>query len=281
MAEPFPNTIAWRDGIGARLLELGFKRTGRDVYTLEDKAYIIWGRSNFIDHDLSHDFVGVISKELDRMIDEAGLDISRHALDEPAKAHVYRSAIEAWDDESRASAEAFRAPLREWSPIYWFYPWIERWKRQDPFTQCPFTRPGAWYSGDDPAGCAAASLAQWRRIVEPWLAHIRDPATFAAWYEPNRHMAIRAPTTALAWARAGDRERAKRLLHGMYSAPIQSIADSIEQNMNLRYFRQRYRRRAERLAVVEALAHDMRKFQFSERERAKQTADYLEISLDD
>ncbi len=228
MASVRPNRLAIREGIGKRALELGFKRKSDRLYEREEGDLTFWLRFTMSDDERFVDLAGVVSRELDEMIAATGADLNPYNIDEPSKGHVYISAIDAWRAQSRASEEAFRKPLRWLGPIYWFLPWINIWRRRDPFTQSPFVEKGRWYAGADPEGCAAASLAKWREIVEPWLDAMQDPRLFARWYSNNQWAYVLTPARAVAFARAGDVAMATWLLQSDFDARNWTEADAIK-----------------------------------------------------
>ena len=278
MATSRPNHIAFRDGIGARAKELGYRRKSAGVYQRDTADHILWIRASFYGDDAFDDSSGVVSKALDRMIAAAGLENRSYTNLGSGESHLSISAIWNWREESRASEEDYRAPLRKWGPIYWFHPWGKHWARKDPYTQCRFAD-GDWRANGDPEGCAAASVKEWRRIVEPWLEKMQDPVEFA--YSYDRHDSICVSLHALAWACARMEGYAEHKLRRRLERPTPTVEEHAAFFMSIKDFQRQY---PDAEAFKQRAMEDgeaKRKADLATRARVRQAAAYLGMSLAD
>lgn len=206
---------AIREGIGGRLIELGFRRKSERFYEKDEGDLYYWVRFELSDEGFV-DWAGIRSKKLEALFASCGPDLPQYNTNTPADGHLYNGAILQWRWESSANFDTADSTRSRLNPLNWFVNWKRDWALSDLYTQSPYVDRGCWAYDDDPEGCAAASLAQWRRTVESWLLAMRDPIAFADWY-CNGH-AVRLPDIicSFPWACAGDKDRAQAYLRRAY-----------------------------------------------------------------
>ena len=278
MARSRPNHIAFRDGIGARAKELGYRRKSAGVYQRDTADHSMWVRAYFLGSVDFSDRAGVVSNALDRMIAAAGLENMSYTNMAAGDCHVSLSAIYNWRDESEASEEEYRAPLRKWGPVYWFYPWGRHWERKDPYTQCHFAD-RVWRTLDDPQGCAVASAKEWRRIVEPWLEDMQDPVEFA--YSYDRYTQVCVSIRALAWACARMEGYAEKLLRRRLERRVLTVEERAESFASNKAIQRMTPDPDERAKDAKEYGESKRTADLAARARVRQAADYLGMSLAD
>jgi len=265
---------AIRNGIGSRLIELGFRRKSERFYEKDEGDLYFWVRFELSDEGFV-DWAGIRSKKLEALFASCGLDLPQYNIDAPANGHLYNGAILQWRWESDASFKVADNARNRLNPINWFVDWKRDWAASDPYTQSPYVGRGCWAYADDPEGCAAASLAQWRRTVEPWLAAMRDPHAFADWY-CNGH-AVRLPDIicSFPWAVAGDKDRAQAYLRRAYRIRPHTRDEAYRGlRPRLHFFMGRRARQALDIRVVHQI-----KMAATVKAQARQAADALNLDL--
>lgn len=211
------NIIAIRQGIAAHIKTLGFQRKSEKFYRLEEDDLLIWVGFDLGEDTLFSDSTGIVSKSLKDMIEASPLGSGGYNEWRPHNAHIEYSSVFMAALVSDDEWENYYGRLRLLGPIRWLLPLKKLWMRQDWFTQCPYTRYSSWYAGDDPEGCAVASLAKWQEVIEPWLEAMHDRKAFASWYEHSPQSAFLVPHRALTWAWAGDMESARAIIQQEYN----------------------------------------------------------------
>ncbi len=162
---------AIENGIGRRLLELGFERKSARRYLREDERFKEWASFEIDGHQRFGDSIGLFDKELAALFEPLGWnheDSAGHR--EPLPAHVGARTLRLWAE----AEETWRASMRWYDPRDWF-----RRPPQPSITQSPFVAQDIriWESSADPEGAAAASLAKWIELVEPWRERVRTDKT--------------------------------------------------------------------------------------------------------
>lgn len=160
-----PTTIMIRDGIGARLKELGFERKSQRHYRKETGHISEWVHFSIDREDFVVDTYGVFDNAMQAYLDEyLGKEESPGSSGLVRPAHAsYRSRNLA-RHEAFVGYEAWKATRRIWRPldyfrdppddvIHWMYPFL--------------SHNGRWDPSNDPEGCAAASQAAFREGIEP------------------------------------------------------------------------------------------------------------------
>lgn len=231
MARVRPNRIAIRDGVGARLIELGFRRKSERLYEKDEGDLYFWVRFVISDDDSFVDRAGVVSREMERMVAATGEELHQYGVTEPAPGHISISAYDYWAGQD-ALAEAEFRNSRWWlnllGPCKSLVPWDRMWAKRSAFKSSRFAGGGRWRVSGSPSGCAAVSLEKWRESVEPWLDEVRDPDGFARCFMYGLMAGEYGVLRAIAWARAGDMNKAKALLLRVHDRRRWTHADAIE-----------------------------------------------------
>ncbi len=157
--------VAIRDGIATRLLELGFERKSARLFLREDDRFQEWAHFSISDPRKFSDFIGIFDKDLHALFEKCmspGRDSS--VFSTGRSGHTGTSAIRMWRKSEAARVQALIDRRNGWNPLNWFWPSPRRSDYRSPFV----TEWGDWQAEHDPQGCAAASLAKWRELVEPW-----------------------------------------------------------------------------------------------------------------
>ncbi len=163
MARNSPQRVAMREGIGARLLELGFTRRTERFYVREDTEYREWVRFELSSWRAFVDRAGFVHKGLEAAIAALDLDVERSLSDLRDMAHLRHGAHWAWARQSDASKAAYHKARRRYGWLVWqFWASDRHWSSTDPFEQSAFTGRDGWQCADDPVGCAAESAARWQ-----------------------------------------------------------------------------------------------------------------------
>jgi hypothetical protein len=241
MASPAKQSVqAARSGIGARLLELGFKRKSNRLYELDEGELHFWVRFKYSSDDTFGDRAGVRSDEFTKLVESAGEDLYHYLHNENSDAHVSFSAIGNWSAQVYNAEDAFKHRYRRLGPINWFIPWDRLLRRRNPYWRSPYVQNDRWRAMEDPDGCAEASLAKWREVIEPWLAAMRDRKQFAQMYRGCRWYQGDSLVIGIAWVYAGDIERARPYIQEPFDARYWTIEDAIRMFRRRPNFRRLY-----------------------------------------
>lgn len=176
---------AFRDGIGAHLLELGFEKKTERLYLRDDGRF-----SEAVDIELDvnetfREYFYIFDREFDRVLAQAFPDLffrsglTREPIEYRIRAHTWQLMTDADD----AAQEKFEAGLKPWNFIR------RRWRRprRMPERFSCLTKSYFWSAADDPAECAQQSLAIWKEFMEPWRDAARsDRKVFADRYMTRR-----------------------------------------------------------------------------------------------
>jgi|GEM_PF-3345795 len=156
---------AVRNGIGARLLELGFTRKSARLYVREDERFKEWVRFSYGGSGAFSDLIGIYDKELAALTESCphsrGADFG---VVSPRPAHVLHSAQTAWRNWESACEKDWRETLDWWNPI----DWARRTPRRESEASIYVGDRGKWRTNGNPDMCAAESLKIWRKHIEPW-----------------------------------------------------------------------------------------------------------------
>ncbi len=163
-----PITIAIREGIGKRLLELGFQRQGARMYLKETGDYSEWVhfanlRGGF------QDMYGIHDAALERFVSTT-LEVATK-LNEPGMirpCHIASRSIDHAKWRFGQAWEEWRANRRPWRPLEYFQNPPDTVSMYGPF----ISQRGVWTPADDPIGCAAATATAWHAHVEPYRARL-------------------------------------------------------------------------------------------------------------
>jgi len=159
-----PVTIAIRDGIGARLLELVFERRSSRLYRKDTPDILEW--VHFRRHAVGAftETYGIFDKRMKAFFDDMLGPEAPDWMEEPLPAHEISNALHHAGDLIRAAVADWRRNRSLRRPLEFF--------REAPEQAHPYQRfwakGGAWFAGDDPAGCAEASRDCWVAGVEPF-----------------------------------------------------------------------------------------------------------------
>lgn len=171
-----PAGIAIHDGIGAQLLELGFKRKSARLYLKDTGDLSEWVHFRVDGGVEFTELYGVFDNALQRFFDENldGFDTSQD--ENPRPLHLQSWCYVYAVGEANVAAKEWRAARRPWRPREYFQ---DPPKDLTPYSPCV----SAWnklYAADDPAGCAESSRALWTEMVEPLRNElIADPLAVA------------------------------------------------------------------------------------------------------
>ena len=174
--------IAIRNGIGKRLLELGFQRKSTRLYVREDEQFSEWVGFSIDGYERVNETIGIFDKDFAALFASMphyeDVVESTDVWGDPAPAHVHSGALELWRDEADEKVNAEIDGWRWWQREAWFGP-----KPTPEYMLSPFVIDGAWETATDPDGVAEFMLEHWRARVEPWRERmLTDKAAFAARY---------------------------------------------------------------------------------------------------
>jgi len=160
-----PMTVASRDGGGARLLELGFERRSSRLYRKDTPDILEW--VHFRRHAVGAftESYGIFDKRMKAFFDDMLGQEAPDWMEEPLPAHELSNALHHAGDLIRAAVADWRRNRSLRRPLEFFR------EAPGPEQAHPYQRflaeGGAWFAGDDPAGCAEASRDCWVAGVEP------------------------------------------------------------------------------------------------------------------
>ena len=199
---------AVRLGIGKRVQELGFTQVEPTMFRKEDGDLKL--RVDClcaIDGTFNDDF-GATSKSLEALIAGARVDESQYNIHCHDKRHLRTSGLDYWRRQRDSDFAKFHWRMRKFGPIYWFYPWRERFERHHPYGATPFITAYRWDASVDLSRCAAQSLQIWERYVQSYCSRIQDPKWYAYYYSMMNGQLL----AAIAYAWAGEMEKARGIL---------------------------------------------------------------------
>lgn len=275
-----PVRQAIRDGIGQRLIELGFGRKTERFYDKDEGDCYFWSSFVIDDHERCfREETGFRFRALERLIADVGLmEHVQYIFQDPSPYHAWISALGVlgWQDREAEDAyvDAFK---RKAGPFRFFFDPRSKWRAQSPLLNAPYYEKGQWRVGDDPALCVAESLKAWRAHVEPWIAEMRDPKAFARQYRVGRMTPEHCGAAACAWMLADAPEHAAAILKPVYRRKDLTEAEAYARSKRYsRRFGRRLSEQEHRHRAEESVASARK-----ESARAKEIADALGLRLDD
>lgn len=225
-----PNRQAVRDGIGQRLIELGFRRKSERLYEKDEGDLYFWSRFTFSGDDRFRETTGCVSRSLERLVESLEVpNVGQYNIDEPSPAHIYISALSAVGYIEKQLKQDFIEKFNKKMGIFrvLFDP-IKRWERQNPLQNPPYYDSGYWSAKNGISLCIEESLKAWQEHVETWIAAVREPSQFARAYCDNRYAFRGNLMRGIVYAHAGDRERARWFLQRIYGLHTWTESDAIE-----------------------------------------------------
>lgn len=253
-----PMTVAIREGVGARLLDLGFERKSQRAYVKETGAYSEWVHFRRHSEGDVTDTYGIFDNALQAFCDsvlEPPEDTATRY--EPRPSHLYYEGRNHARHVIYDAVEAWRKARRPWRPFEYL---IEHPETAHPYLQFISER-GRWRDGGDPSGCARAMLECWTAYIEPERARlIADDKAVArrAVEVDSGHPDVRLATAVY----AGEIECARAIL-ARYVDPSAFAPDPDDVERRRRYERWSQSEAAEYAAEVtdasRAFADDMQK----------------------
>lgn len=168
-----PITIAIREGIGKRLLELGFQRQGARMYLKETGDYSEWVHFGNRPGGFTEQY-GVFDNGLQRYMDclmPDGFPTGHNSG--PKLLHFGMHAYHFGAYEAAELEKQWRRRRRPWRPLEYF---IEPPRNLTPYRRYISDQFHGWTLDDDPHGCAAATLEAFEGSVGRWRADMATDA---------------------------------------------------------------------------------------------------------
>lgn len=164
-----PMTIAIRDGVGARLLELGFERKSLRAYVKQTGIYTEWVHFRRHGEGDVTDTYGIFDNALQAFCDAAfAIPQPTGMAGETRPCHLGYEGRDHARSVIHHAVEAWRKARRPWRPLEYL---IEYPETAHPYLQFISER-GRWRDGGDPEGCGQAMLECWAAHIEPTRAEL-------------------------------------------------------------------------------------------------------------
>ncbi len=164
-----PVTIAIRDGVDARLIELDFERKSLRYYVRETERYLEWGYFSLCDRHGFLDYYGVVDKDLKVWLETNAPEVWPVTFREPHPSHLMAQAATYGGNANFAAVTAWRKARRIWRPWEYFV----QPRRYNSLYWGIFAN-GCWQAEPDPTLTARLAREAFIAEVEPARARWTD-----------------------------------------------------------------------------------------------------------